>query len=85
MAEQRAEDDIDHMLGGEFLHHLAGTLGVGGVILDNELHGASADTAHIVDHLDGGHAGAFIPIAVSGADAGAMRLQADLDGIVGGE
>ena len=83
MAEERTEDDIDHMLRGEFLHHLSGALGIGCVVLDDQLDGPAANATHVVDHLDGGDTGALIPIAIGGADAGAMRLEADLERIVG--
>ncbi len=79
MAEQRAEADVAIVLGGEFLDHLGAALGIGAVILGDDLDHAAVDAAAVVDQLGGGRGGAVVPAAVGGADAGAVHLEADLD------
>ena len=61
------------------LDHLGAALRVGAVVLDDDLDRPAVDAAGLVDHLDRGVGGALVPAAVGGADAGAVRLEADLD------
>ena len=44
-----------------------------------DLDRPAADAAGVVDHLDRGVGRALVPAAIGGADAGAVRLEADLD------
>src|SRR5690606_21204205 len=61
------------------LNHLGAALGVGAVILGDDLHRAAADAAGVVDGLGRGGRDALVPAPVGGTDAGAMSLEADLD------
>ena len=79
MREQRAEDDVGLVLGGELADHFGAALGIGAVILDDDLDRPAVDAAGVVDRLDGGIGGLLVPAAIGGADAGAVRLEADLD------
>ena len=49
MREQRAEDDVDLVLGGELADHLGAAAGIGAVILDDDLDRAAVDAAGVVD------------------------------------
>ena len=79
MRKQRAISDVDLVLGGEFADHLGAARRVGAVILDDDFDLAAVDAAGIVDQLDRCGRGLLVPAAIGGADAGAMRLEADLD------
>ena len=79
MREQRAEDDVGLVLPGELADHLGAARRIGAVILDHQFDLAAADASGIVDRLDGGGARLLVPAAVGGADARAVRLEADLD------
>ena len=54
MREQRAEDDVGLVLGGELADHLGAAAGIGAVILDDDLDRPAVDAAGIVDRLDRG-------------------------------
>lgn len=80
MAEQRAIGDIDLMLGGELADNpWRRGRGIGAVVLDDHLDLPAVDAAGVVDRLDRGIGGLLVPAAIGGADAGAMRLETDLD------
>ena len=79
MREQGAVDHVGLVLGGEFADHLGAALRIGAVILDDDLERAAIDAAGIVDQLGGGVGDDLVPAAIGGADAGAVRLEADLD------
>ena len=51
MREQRAEDKVGLVLGGELPTTSAPRFGIGAVILDDDLDRAAADAAGIVDEL----------------------------------
>ena len=82
VGEEGAEDEV-HVGVGELLHHLGAALGVGAVVLEDDLHGAAVDAALLVQDLERGHGGALVPAAVGGADAGAVELEAEADGLGG--
>ena len=79
MAEQGAVDDVGLVLAGELADDFSAALGVGAVVLDDDLDRPAVDAAGLVDELDRRIGGLFVPAAIGGADAGAMRLEADLD------
>ena len=79
MREQRAVGDVDLVLGGELADHFGAAARIGAVILDDHLDRAAVDAAGVVDRLDRGIGGLLVPAAIGGADAGAVRLEADLD------
>ena len=79
MREQCAVDDVRLVLVGKFGDHFCAALGIGAVILDNDLHRPSIDAAGLVDQLDRGICRALVPAAVGGADARLVCLEADLD------
>ena len=79
MREQRAVDHVGLVLGGELADHFGAALRIGAVILDDDLQRPAVDAAGIVDQLGGGVGGDLVPAAIGGADAGAVRLEADLD------
>ena len=76
MREQRAEDEVDLVLAGEFLDHLGAALGVRAVILGDDFDLATGNAASFVDQLRRGLGGAVVPAAITGADAGAVQLEA---------
>ena len=78
VGEEGAEDEV-HVLGGELLHHLGAALGVGAVVLEDDLDRAAVDAAGFVEDLERGLGGALVPAAVGGADAGAVELEAEAD------
>ena len=67
------------MLVRKFLDDLGPALGIGAVILGDDLDGPPIDAARIVDGLSRGGRGAAVPASVGGADAGGVLLEADLD------
>ena len=77
--------DVDLVLRGELLDHLRAALRVGAVILDDQLDRPAGDAAGVVDQLHRRVGGALVPAAIGGADAGAMRLEADLDRLGGAD
>ena len=79
VGEQRAVDDVGLVLVDEFGHDLGAARGVGAVVLDDDLDLAAVDAAGGVNRLDRGIGGALVPAAIGGADAGAVRLEADPD------
>ena len=79
MGEQRAVDDVGLVLGGELADHFGAAAGIGAVILDDHFDRAAIDAAGVVDRLDRRGGGLLVPAAIGGADAGAVRLEADLD------
>ena len=82
VGEEGAEDQV-HVLGGELLDHLGAALGVGAVVLEDDLDRAAVDAAGVVQHLERGGGGALVPAAVGGADAGAVQLEAEADRLGG--
>ena len=70
-------------VGGELLHHLGAALGVGAVVLEDDLDRAAVDAAGVVQDLERGRGGALVPAAVGGADAGAVELEAEADRLGG--
>ena len=82
MAEQRAVSDVAFMLVGEFLHHLGAPLGIGAVILGDDLHRAAIDAAGFVDYPRGGIRHPLVPAPVGCADTGAVHLKADPDRLI---
>ncbi len=81
MGKQRAIDQVDLVLIGEFLDHFRTALRVGAIVLDNDLERTSIDAAGIVDALGGSRRHALIPTAIGRADARAVALETDLDGL----
>ena len=81
--EQRTEHELDVVQRRELLDDLGTALGVGAVVLDDELDRAPADAAGLVDVGDGGVRDALVPAPVGRADAGAVRLEAEPEGGVG--
>ena len=79
MGKERAVNDVDLVLRGEFADDLCAPLRIGTVVLDNDFHRAAIDAAILVDELDRCVGRLFIPAPICGADAGAMRLETDLD------
>ena len=71
------------MLVRELLQHLSAALGIGAVILGDNLDRPAIDAALAVDLLHGGLGRAAIPTPIGGADAGGMLLEADLDRRIG--
>ena len=71
------------MQGRELLDHLGAALGIGAVVLDDQLDRTPADPAALVDVGDGGVRDALVPAPVGRADAGAVRLEAEPEGGVG--
>ena len=49
MREQRAEDDVGLVLVGEFADHFGAALGIGAVVLDDDLDRPAVDAAGLVD------------------------------------
>src|SRR6056297_1072669 len=80
MAEERAETDVTAMLICEFLDHLGAALGVGAVILGDDLDGAASDAAIRVDQFHRRLGRAAIPAPIGRADAGAVLLKPDANG-----
>ena len=79
MAEEGAEGDVAAMLVREFLDDFGAPLGIGAVILGNDLNRPAIDAACVIDRFHGGLGGAPIPAAVGSTDAGGMLLKADPD------
>ena len=82
MGEQGAEDEVHLVFQGEFLDHFRATLGVGAVVLDDQLDGPPADAAMAVDVFNRRVGGAFVPFAVGRADARAVNLETEADRLV---
>src|SRR6056297_3730967 len=81
MAEERAETDVAAMLICEFLDHLGAALGVGAVILGDDLDGSASDAAIRVDQAYRRLGRAAIPAPIGRADAGAVLLKPDANGL----
>ena len=79
MRKQGTEPDIAIVLGGKFLHHLGAALGIGAIILGDDLHRAPVDAAPFVDQRRRGGGGTVIPAPVGRADPGAVHLETDTD------
>ena len=79
VGEQRAEDEVDLVLVGELLDHFGAALRIRAVVLDHQLDRPARDAADLVDVLDGGLGGAFVPAAVGRADARPVDLEAEPD------
>ena len=79
MGKKRAEDRVATGLRGQLFHHFGAALGIGGVVFEHDLDRAAIDAAAIVQHLESGLRGAFIPAPIGRADAGAVQLEAQLD------
>ena len=77
--EKRAHHHVAAIRLGQLVHDLRTALGVGRVILEQDLDRAAADAAAVIDQLQGGLCGALVPAAIAGPDAGPVQLEADLD------
>ena len=81
--EKRVPKTRSMFVGGELLDHLGAALGVGAVVLEDDLDRAAVDAAGVVEDLERGGGGALVPAAVGGADAGAVELEAEADRLGG--
>ena len=79
VAEQRPEDRVAFVQGGETVERLGAAARVGAVILGHDHQLAAVDTAHGVDPRGGGGRDAFVPAPIGRPDAGAMDLEAQPD------
>ena len=78
VAEQRPVDEV-HVPGRELLDDLGAALRIGAVVLEDDLDRAAVDPAALVQDLQRRLRGALVPAAVGGADAGAVKLEAEAD------
>jgi len=79
MAEQSAHEHIATGLHSQLFNQFRAALWIGRVIFEHDLYRATVDAATVIDRLQRSLRGALIPAATRSTDAGAVRLEADLD------
>ena len=79
VGKQGAINNVGLVLCGEFADYLGAARRIGAVILDDDFDRAAVDAPSLVDELDGGVGGFFVPAAIGGTDAGSVGLETDLD------
>ncbi len=79
MAEERSENQITTMLGGQFFHHFCTAFRVGSIILGNNFNRPAVDPAFSVDLSDSGIGGTAVPASIGRPDSSAVNLKPDAD------
>ena len=79
MAEQSAHEHIATGLHSQLFNQFRAALWIGRFTFEHDLYPATVDAATVIDRLQRSLRGALIPAATRGTDAGAVRLEADLD------
>jgi hypothetical protein len=77
VGEQGTEDEVHLVLGRELLDHLGAALRIRPVVFRDDLDRPAADTALLVDELDGRRRRALVPATVDRADPGPVNLEAE--------